>query len=255
MQTESTKINLCFDTNIVIELKTIVDLNRAASSSRIAAAYLLEYRRRRSQATLSAARLCHLRKLSVWCLKDEGLEKIVGKESETGTVKQGLAPPGTPDGLNVWFYLYFLKDHVLPGLHMPVFGESRFSDKDLGGNGRDRLIVEIAKEFNVPVVTHEFRLDGAVAKKAKELSVTTMSAADWISSQGADLTTLSNDLLGEAREKMLLFMIDRPRWSRVFEENCRLYVEMLAFILRETEAENLSDPMDGWGRKFDLSRG
>jgi len=241
MQTDSAKIDLCFDTNILIELKTIVDLNRAASSSRIAAAYLLEYRRSRAQATLAAAWLCHRRRLSVWCLKDEGLERIAGTEIGKGAVRPGLAPPGTVEGLNVGLYLYFLKDHVLPGLHMPVFAESRFSDEGLGGNRRDRLIVEIAKYFNVPVVTHEFRLDGAVAKKAKELSVMTMGAAEWISSQGANLMRLS--------------MIDRPHRSRVFEENCQLYVEMLAFVLRETEAEKLPDPMDGWGKKFGLSKG
>jgi hypothetical protein len=228
-------IDACFDTNVVLEISTIVDLNHAASTNALLAPSVFSYRRTRARASLAAAWLCQTKHLITFSLRHE-VEHLLRR----------LAPNRTPDGDHAWFFAWFLKDYVLPDWNFSTSEDPAISDATMGGNARDRHLVSLAAEHRVPLVSNEVRQGGAIARAAATLQVLVMTPVAWISSLHAALDTLAMELLDRVRECMLVFIIDRRAFDRASLENCQAYVQVLELILDTGQQPILPDPLGGW---------
>jgi len=228
-------VDACFDTNIALEISTIVDLNRAARASRLLAPSVVRTRRDRARASLAAAWLCQTRGLRTFSLRDE-----------VDVLLKRLAPDRTPEGAHPWFFTWFLRDYVLPDWQFGTSEAPDALDRGMSGNARDRHLVALARKYGVPLVTHEFKPNGAIARAAATPGVQVMTSSQWVSSLGGGVGKLALELLAHACEQMLVFICTRQEFERAALESCQAYVEILELILDESEEPLLPDPLDSW---------
>jgi hypothetical protein len=228
-------IDVCFDTNVILEMSTIIDLNRAATSSRLVVPYVTETRRSQARASLAAAWLCQTQKLTSFSLRHE-VEHLLRR----------LAPNKTPDGDHAWFFTWFLKDYVLPDWSFSTSEEPQVSDAAMSGNARDRHLVSIARDHHAPLVSNELKPEGAIARAASQAGVQVLTPAAWVHRVGHSVNQLSHELLTVARAQMLHFICDRQEFQLRALENCSAYIDVLELILDASIQPQLPDPMDGW---------
>ena len=244
-------------------MSSIVNLNKASLSSRLILDAVLEIRRCRARAALVTAWVLHLTRQTALSLRYEGLRILAGSESLPETAKPvsaiekptaGLAPPGSLEGLPVWFFLYFLKDEVLFDWKWIAREDAVAVDAGKKGDACDRLLVDLAHHHGVPVITTEVKAGGAIAKRAKPLSVVVLTPAAWTLSCIAktqelekNIDDLALQLLRRAEDEMMMFITSPARrHSQIFQENCADYMTMLRWILDSSEETISTDPMDGW---------
>lgn len=230
------RVDAAFDTNVVLEISTLVDLDRAASTSRLVERVVVPRRRARARASLAAAWLCHIESLTTLSLAHE-VEELLKAKAPSRSV--GSAFP--------WFFTWFLLDRVLGRWTFAKSDAPSASDFAMGGNARDRLLVSLAAQENVPVVTNEGKPDGAIARAAAVANVTVLTPSAWIASRGGDEMRLAADLLAAAREAMPAFLIERgEHLCEIAGENCEDYLSILELILDPRIEPVFKDPLDGW---------
>ena len=230
------RVDAVFDTNIVLEIPTLVDLDRASASSRLMERAVVPWRRNRARASLSAAWLCHVEGLAAQCLRHDVDELLKRK-----------APARSARSAFPWFFTWFLLDHVLTDWKFCTSEDAAASDLNLGGNARDGLLVSIAKGRNAPLVTHEGKPGGAIDKASKRLGVPVMTASEWIAHRGHDERKLARALLDAAEAAMPRFLITRGDYADdAAVRTCWDYLALLEMILDPTIELKFKDPLDGW---------
>lgn len=230
----------CLDTNVVLKISTLVDLNRASVTSLLLMPSLLERQREEVRSCLAAAWLCQERALTTFSLRHEVGDKL-----------DQLAPSGTVEASTPWFFAWFLKDYVLPRWTSLIAEAQEPTDQNLSGNERDRYLVSRAQEFECPVITLEVKPKGAVAKAAKKLQVSVLTPEQWLLSCEERLPRLANGMMESIRQQMLRFMCDRAIRSSKALQNCVDYVTTMEFILDASIPFQPPDPLLGWVFQID----
>lgn len=212
--------DLVLDTNVILEIATIADLNREVVNGASLSSPIFEYRRCRAQASLALAWLLELHRRTSISLKNEPMELTLR-----------LAPPNSPDGDHVWFFTWFFKDLVLPHWRMSVVEDAAFADRGLSGNQRDALLVQLAHREGVCVVSNEARPNGRIAIEASRLGVSVLTPAAYVARNGGDVQVLSEQLLEAIGPALIGFLVERNELSPRAVENCKSYYRLLEFTL------------------------
>lgn len=211
------------DTNVVVDATTIRSLNVAAETTLLVRGTVVERRRVRAREALALTWLLHKRGIKTYSLRHE-VEQVLKR----------VAPPTNSEGLQPWFFAWFLKDYVLPAWGFDKSDDPSFSDAGLSGNDRDRLLVQIAKHYGVDLISFEETPKGAIQKTAAKLGVRVWTPAAFISTSGESVRPLALELLAELRAQMLRFMIDRRYIKGLMAQNCSDYVRLMEAVLDET---------------------
>lgn len=167
--------DLILDTNVLLEIFSAADLYRAAEHKPEGEIDSLELRARRARIRESL--------LLAWYLSESSqTSRSLGDEA-TRTLIRDADPKDLREFRSqfVQVSIYFVKDYLFERWNASV------ESGDLRGNQADRALVSRAKEFGVPLVSHEVRADKALMKAARREGVQVVTPREyWQQHQNED---------------------------------------------------------------------
>jgi len=215
------RIDVCIDTNVAIEMSTMVDIFRARDHED---SKCLADRRKRKRGSMALE----------WQLNHEK-KRVVYMGHEIGNILDKKAPSGSPDATWPWLYAHFQLDYIFD---KTLWTDLSALEESTVGDAVDRRLVRAAQEAGVPLISRETRQNGEIAKEARRCGVHVMTPEEYLESNGCSVDEASMGLLRDVEEKFPVFVLLKNGWpfvghDSVFVENCSAYYEQLKDLLTE----------------------
>jgi hypothetical protein len=182
------------DTNVLMEITAVHDLNEAAASGN---ASRVELRRKKARASLSLAWHFHRRARRTVSVHDEIAAQLLTKVSPDGEITQATAVS--------FIASQYLLPHILPGWSFCSYTDF---PTGLAGPGVDDELVRRAKAAGVPIITNERISARANAKDRKKIpwkckrdGVECYSPTAFLESDGVDIQRAAFELLAAFEKK------------------------------------------------------
>lgn len=212
------------DTNVIIEISTIADLERECGSSCL---QRYEQRREKAKESMAMALCFHCEKTTTLSLGGELDRKL-----------DELAPNDADGSLFPSMFGHFLMDYIFTGWKPRCLS----SDSEVKGNDVDRMLVDCAAEYNIPMITRETNEENVLRTHARRRKVELLSPRDWIIRRGRSVRVLLNELYTRIVQEMEQYKCDKkrsfsergrfpPEKERNFDENCAYYLSAMECIL------------------------